>query len=297
MVARTEYEREYMPTEDVPFIATPESSLTLVRAISLALEAEDPSIGLVGRALLGELGSQAQEVGPGNALLAPALIECDRLFDYPCIEQTIEKTGYTEHIFVQIMKDLAALEFQIPQDALGKTSLITDHSIKFQLFDMVELYEMSASGSGYEAPQWMVRAGQWAYWLMTAEARTTWCRVSRAALSLDTMEAFHFTTKLGEYIRFQLRHQTGGAETHVPLLNILAEVSDVTFLETRDRNREEKLKAIIEQFNTAAGALAAEGLCSIRLLRADTADKSDGRAVNDNNLLLQDSIVAITDVA
>lgn len=286
-----------MPTEEVPFIATPESSLNLVRAVSLALDAEDPTICLVGRALLGELGAQSRELGPENTLLAPALINCDQFFDYPCIEQTIEKTGYTEHIFVQIMKDLAALEFRIPQDAIGKKSLITEHLIKFPLFDVVSLYEMGTTDSSYETPQWMVRAGQWAYWLMTAEARSTLSRISRAALSLDTLDGFHFAIKLGEYIRFQLRQETGGSETHVPLLNILAEVSDVTFLKTRDRRREEKLQAIIEQFNTAAAALATERLCSIRLIRAEAEDQSANRADNDNEILLQDSIVAITDVA
>ena len=100
--------------------------------------------------------------------------------------------------------------------------------------------------------------------------------------------------KLGEHVHFVLRAEERATETRVPLLSILAEVSSVSVLEMRDRKHEAQLARILETFEAAAKALAAEGLCAIRLLRAGGNAANAPAAHNDNYALLYESVVAIS---
>ena len=131
-------------------------------------------------------------------------------------------------------------------------------------------------------------------WLLTAESRFALGRIARAALTLDEFAAFQMAVKLGEYVRFVLDAEQRKRETRVPLLNILAEVSSISALNLRDRDHEPQLAAILETFDAATKALGAEGLCTIRLLRAGPVSVNAIAAHNDNYGLLSDSLVSIS---
>lgn len=282
-----------MPADNTPFKATDESSLIVVRALSDVLEAQHPSVHVTSRAILAELAAQSAGLEPEFHMLASADMNCDGFFKYPCIARVIEKTGYTANIFVQILRDLRLLKLTIPPESLGKRSILAARSMTFDVFDIIEMYAMKSADGRYEAPQWAVRLGQWANWLVTAEARSVMGRIARAALSLDDLETFRMTIKLGEYAHFVLHAEKRVNETRVPLLNILAEVSSISALEMRDRDHEAQLAEILKRFNMAAVALRAEGVCNIRLLRTGTAE-GNLPADNDNYALLSESVVTIS---
>lgn len=282
-----------MPADDTPFTATDESSLIVVRALSDALDGQHPSVNVTSRAILAELAEQSAGLSPEYHMLASADLNCDSFFKYPCIAQVIEKTGYTANIFVQILRDLSMLKMTVPPENLGQRSIVSARSMTFEVFDIIELYAMKSADGRYEAPQWAVRLGQWGNWLVTPEARAVMGRIARAALSLDDLETFRMTIKLGEHVHFVLHTEKRSSETRVPLLNILAEVCSISVLEMRDRQHEAQLSEILKRFNAAATALRAEGVCNIRLLRTG-ADTGDTRpAHNDNHALLSDSVVMI----
>lgn len=283
-----------MPASDTPFQATAESSLVVVRALAEVLDSQHPTVSVAARALLAELAEQSAGLGPEHSMLASADVDCDSFFKYPCVGRMIQRTGYTANVFVQILRDLSALKLRIEQEQLGRRSIVAARSLTFGAFDIIELYAMQNADGRYEAPQWAVRLGQWANWLLTAEARVLLGRIARAALSLEDIDSFRMATKLGEYVHFVLRAEQGERETRVPLLNILAEVSSVSVLEMRDRKHEAKLAEILRTFDAAAQALGAEGLCSIRLLRAGPPAANAPLAHNDNFALLHESVVAIS---
>ena len=282
-----------MPADDAPFEATAESSLIIVRALADILDIQHPSVAVTARALFAELADQSAGLDPEHHMLASADVTCDSFSKYPCIGRVIERTGYTENVFVQILRDLKALKLTVSEENLGRRSIVSARSLSFDIFDIIELYAIQNAEGRYEAPQWAIRLGQWANWLVTAEARFMLGRIARAALSLDDFERFRMAIKLGDYVRFVLHAEERTPETRVPLLNILAEVSSISVLEMRDRAHQPQLAAVLATFDAAAQALSAEGVCNIRLLRAGAA--VDGRiAHNDNAALLSDSIVAIS---
>jgi len=283
-----------MPADDTPFKATDESSLIVVRALSDALETQHPSVSVTSRAILAELAAQSVDLEPEYRMLAAADVNCDSFFKYPCIAQVIEKTGYTANIFVQILRDLRLLRMTIPPESLGQRSILTARTMTFEIFDIIELYAMKSADGRYEAPQWAVRLGQWANWLITADARSVLGRIARAALSLDDLETFRMTIKLGEYVHFVLHAEKRSSETRVPLLNILAEVSSISALDMRDRLNEAQLAETLKRFNMAATALRTEGICNIRLLRTGATAGDRPPAHNDNYALLSESVVTIS---
>ena len=283
-----------MPADETPFKATDESSLIVVRALSDALESQHPSVTVTARAILAELATQSADLEPEHHMLAAADVNCDNFFKYPCIAEAIERTGYTANIFVQILRDLGLLRMTIPPESLGQRSILAARTMTFDVFDIIELYTMQSADGRYEAPQWAVRLGQWANWLITAEARSVLGRIARAALSLDDLETFRMTIKLGEYVHFVLHAEKRSSETRVPLLNILAEVSSISALDMRDGQHEAQLAEILKRFNMAATALRAEGICNIRLLRTGAAGGSSQPAHNDNYALLSESVVTIS---
>jgi hypothetical protein len=285
-----------MPADDTPFKATDESSLMVVRALSDALDSQHPSVNVTSRAILAELAEQSAPLDPEYRMLAAADLNCDSFFKYPCIAQVIEKTGYTANILVQILRDLTLLKMNIAPENLGQRSIVSARSMTFEVFDIIELYAMKSADGRYEAPQWAVRLGQWANWLVTAEARSVMGRIARAALSLDDLETFRMTVKLGEYVHFVLHTEKRSSETRIPLLNILAEVSSISALEMRDRQHEAQLSEILKRFNAAATALRAEGICNIRLLRTGAGTGDSLPAHNDNHALLSESVVTISAV-
>lgn len=283
-----------MPAEDSPFEATAESSLIVIRALSDALDVQHPSVSVTARALFAELSEQSAGLDHNHHMLVSADVTCDSFFKYPCIGHIIKKTGYTENLFVQILRDLRTLKLKIAEENLGRRSIVSARSMSLDVFDIIELYAIENSKGRYEAPQWAVRLGQWANWLVTSETRFLLGRIARAALSLDDFDRFRMTLKLGEYVRFVIRAEQRTGETRVPLLNILAEVSSVSVLEMRDRAHEPQLAKTLANFDAAAQALRNEGVCSIRLLKAG-ADASNARlAHNDNFALLSDSVVTIS---
>lgn len=283
-----------MPASDTPFEATAESSLIVVRALSDVFDSQHPTVAVAARALFAELAEQSAGLGGEHLMLASADVSCDSFYKYPCVGRAIAKTGYTANVFVQILRDLGGLKLRVSHESLGRRSLVSDRSLTFDVFDIIELYAMQNADGRYEAPQWAVRLGQWANWFMTAEARSLMGKIARAALSLEEIESFRMAVKLGEYVHFVLRAEERATETRVPLLNILAEVSSVSALEMRDRKHEAQLARILETFEAAAKALAAEGLCAIRLLRAGGDAANAPAADNDNYALLYESIVAIS---
>ena len=283
-----------MPADETPFKATADSSLIVVRALSDALDVQHPSVGVTARALFAELAEQSAGLDPDHHMLASADVNCDGFFKYPCIGHVIEKTGYTENVFVQILRDLRSLKLKISEENLGRRSIVMARSLTFDIFDIIELYAMQGADGRYEAPQWGVRLGQWANWLVTAEARALLGRIARAALSLDDFERFKMALKLGEYARFVIHAEERTEETRVSLLNILAEVSSISVLEMRDRSQEPQLVEILASFEAASRALSAEGVCNIRLLKAGAGATTARTAHNDNFALLSDSVVTIS---
>jgi hypothetical protein len=283
-----------MPADNTPFEATAESSLIVIRALSEVLDVQHPSVGVTARALFAELADQSTGLGLENCMLASADVNSASFFKYPCVGQVVAKTGYTENVFVQILRDLHSLKLKISEESLGRRSIVSARSLTFDVFDIIELYAMQSSDGRYVAPQWAVRLGQWANWLVTAEARSVLGRIARAALSLDEFETFRMAIKLGDYVHFVLHAEERPSETRVPLLNILAEVSSVSVLEMRDRKHEAQLSAILAKFEVAAKALSDQGLCSIRLLRAGNGGESTLAAHNDNFASLYTSVVAIS---
>lgn len=283
-----------MPSDDTPFEATDQSSLIVVRALSEAMEMQHPSINVASRALLAELADQSSALEPQYHMLASADLDCDTFFKYPCIAEVIEKTGYTANLLVHILRDLSGLKMEVLPEQVGQRSIVSTRAMRFRIFDIIELYTMQTADGRYQAPQWAVRLGQWANWLITPEARAVLGRIARAALSLTDLETYRMTIKLGEYVYFVLHTEKRKSETRVPLLNILAEVSSVSVLEMRDRQHEAQLGEIIKKFNAAATALRAEGLCNIRLLRTGVGETAAQPADNDNRVLLADSIVTIS---
>jgi hypothetical protein len=283
-----------MPADNTPFEATAESALIAVRALSDALDSQHPSVGVTGWALVAELARQSAGLDSEHHMLASADVGCDSFYAYPCIERAIEKTGYTANVFVQILRDLDALKLTVSTEGLGRRSIVSARSLAFDLFDIIELYAMQSADGRYEAPQWAVRLGQWANWLMTAEARHVLGRIARAALSLDDIETFRMATKLGQYVYFVLHAEERPSETRVPLLTMLAEVSSVSVLDMRGREFEPQITEILRKFDAAAAALSAEGVCSIRLLRAGGGAAAAKVAHNDNDALLSDSVVTIS---
>lgn len=283
-----------MPSDDTPFEATDESSLIVVRALSDAIETQHPSVGVTSRALLAELADQSSALEPQYRMLASADVNCDTFFKYPCIAQVIEKTGYTANLLVHVLRDLSDLKMEVLPEQVGQRSIVSARSMRFRIFDIIEIYTMQTADGRYQAPQWAVRLGQWANWLLTPQARVVLGQIARAALSLDDLETYRMTIKLGEYVHFVLHTEKRENETRVPLLNILAEVSSVSVLEMRDRQHEAQLAEIIKKFNAAATALRAEGLCNIRLLRTGAGEMAAQPADNDNRALLADSFVTIS---
>jgi hypothetical protein len=286
-----------MPASDTPFEATAESSLIVIRALADVFDTQHPTVTVAARALFAELAEQSAGLGGEHLMLASADVNCDSFYKYPSVGRVIQRTGYTDNVFVQILRDLGALKLRIAHEELGRRSIVAGRSLTFGVFDIIELYAMQNAEGRYEAPQWAVRLGQWANWLMTAEARALLGRISRAALSLDDIESFRMAVKLGEYVHFVLRAEERGKEMRVPLLNILAEVASVSVLEMRGREHEAALARILETFDAAAGALSAEGLCSVRLLRAGAGVPGAANAPvahNDNYALLHESVVAIS---
>lgn len=281
-----------MPVDDTPFEATDDSSLIVVRALSETLDSQHDSVAVTAWALFAVLAEQSAGLDDEYHMLASADLTCDSFFKYPCIEHVVRKTGYTANVFVQIMRDLNAQKLKISTEHLGKRSLVSARSLTFDVFDIIEMYTMRTAEGRYEAPQWAVRLGQWANWLMTVEARYAMGRIARAALSLDDLESFRMAIKLGEYVYFVLHAGERQQETRVPLLNILAEVSSISVLEMRDREHEPRLAEILQKFEAASRALGAEGLCNMRLLRASSADSRV--AHNDNHALLSNSVVTIS---
>jgi hypothetical protein len=283
-----------MSAEDTPFNPTEESSFIVVRALSDVLDSQHASVNVTSRALLAELAEQSLDLESEFHMLASADVNCDLFFKYPCVAQVIKKTGYTANIFVQILRDLDRLKVTVAPETLGRKPGITDRSLDFDAFDIIELNTAQSADGRYVAPQWAVRLGQWATWFLTTEARFMIGRIARAALSQDDLETFRMTVKLGEYVRFALHAEDRPNETRVPLLNILAEVTDIAVLEMRDREHEPQLADIIQKFNAAATALRSQGVCSIRLIRAGGAAETRQTAHNDNFALLSDSVVTIT---
>lgn len=283
-----------MPADDTPFEATAESSLIVVRALSDVLDVQHPSVSVTARALFAELAAQSAGLDGEHHMLVSADLSCESFDKYPCIGRVIEKTGYTAHVFVQILRDLKTLKLKISPENLRQRSIVAARSPTFDVFDIIELYAMQDSEGRYEAPQWAARLGQWANWLVTAEARSVLGRVARAALSLDDFDTFRMAIKLGDYVHFVLHAEGRAGETKVPLLNILAEVSSISVFEMRGREHEAQLAEILAKFNAAADALRAEGICTIRLLRASAGAATGQVAHNDNYELLSNSIVTIS---
>jgi hypothetical protein len=283
-----------MSEENTPFVPTDESAFIVVRAFSDLMEAQHASVNVTSRALLVELAEQSLELNEEFHMLASADVQCDRFFEYPCVAQVIKKSGYTANIFVQILRDLNALDLTISAEELAQNSAITDRALSFSAFDIIELNTAHAADSRYIAPQWAVRLGQWATWFLTAEARFVIGRIARAALSQTDLESYRITLKLGEYIHFTLHAEEQANETRIPLLNLLAEVTDISVLEMRDRKHEEQLAELVKKFNSAAAALRSQGVCSIRLLRTGVRDQEHAAAHNDNFQLLSQSYVTIS---
>lgn len=283
-----------MSAEDAPFKPTEESSFIVVRALSDLLEAQHPSVNVTSRALLAELAEQSLDLESDFHMLASADVNCDLFFKYPCVAQVIKRTGYTANIFVQILRDLNQLRLSVAPEDLGRKPSITDRALSFDAFDIIELNTAQSADGRYEAPQWAVRLGQWATWFMTTEARFVSGRIARAALSQDDLDTYRITVKLGEYVHFVLHAEDRSGETRVPLLNILAEVANISALEMRDRQHEAQLAEILKKFNSAATALRSQGVCKIRLLRTGNAGQNSNVAQNDNLTLLSDSIVTIS---
>lgn len=286
-----------MTTDGTSYEATANSAHLLVRAISSALDGQDPTVDLVARALIGELGAMSEPDSPENALILPAVISDEQLFSYACVENVIEQTGYTDNIVTQIMKEVGSLVVEISPKSASPRNLITDRRAQFQVFDIVAMREMENDGASNSKPQWLVRAGQWANWLLTAQSRELYSRISRAALSAPDIETFKMAVKLGEYVCFQLRAETDLNETKIPLLTVLAEVCDATLLSARQKKDEHRIAQELDRFEQASQALAREGVCSINISRIRSAESTLMPADNDNEALLHSSIVTISGVA
>jgi hypothetical protein len=283
-----------MQAGDTPFKATDESSLIAVRAFSEALEAQHQSVEVTAWALLAELDGQTAALDSEYRMLASADVTCERIVEYPCISHVIEKTGYTANIIVQILRDIRILKLRISPEDIGKRSVLATRTLTFDAFDIVEMYSMKSTNGRYEAPQWAVRLGQWATWMMTAQARQVLGKIAQAALFLEDLETFKIAVKLGQYAYFVLHAEGRPKETRIPLLNILAEVTNMSVLDLRDRQHEEKLAGILKKFEAASHALAKYGVCNLRLLRAGSAGMAERVAHNDNYALLSDSVVTIS---
>lgn len=285
-----------MPTDDHNFSANSDSCYAIVRAIAQTLDEQDSTVDLVARALFSELGRVSPEVGPENALFAPASITPEQLLAYQCVGSSIDNTGYSDNIISQIMKDLAALQVVVLPELTGDRPTIRENRAKFALFDIVEMYEMDSTDTS-ASPQWLVRGGQWAYWLLTAEARQLYSRISRAALATEEFDTFKLTARLGEFVRFQLRSHSDKSETQVPLLNILAEICDATFLSARQKKDEGRIAEELRHFERASAALAEQGICSISISAHSSRPGAVLPADNDNEAMLHSSVVTISDVA
>lgn len=283
-----------MSAEDTPFKPTEESSFIVSRALTELLEAQHASVNVTARALLAELARQSLDLESNYHMLASADVNCDLFFNYPCVAQVINRTGYTANIFVQVLRDLNQLKLSVALEDLGKKPSIMDRSLSFDAFDIIELNTAQSADSRYEAPQWALRLGQWATWFMTAEARMVTGRIACAALSQDDLETYRITVKLGEYVHFVLHTEDRPNETRVPLLNILAEVANVSVLEMHEPKHEAQLAEILKKFNSAATALRSQGICKIRLLRTGSAGENSIAAHNDNFSLLSKSFVTIS---
>lgn len=285
-----------MPTDDHTFSANSDSCYAIVRAIAQTLDEQDPTVDLVARALFSELGGMSSQVGAENALFAPASITPKQLLAYQCVGNSIDSTGYSNNIISQIMKDLAALQAVVRPEPSGDRPTIRENRAKFALFDIVEMFEMDGTDAS-ASPQWLVRSGQWAYWLLTAEARELYSRISRAALATEEYDTFKLTARLGEFVRFQLRSHADKSDTQVPLLNVLAEICDATFLSARQKKDEARIAEELRHFERASAALAAQGVCSISISAHSSPHAAVLPADNDNEAMLHSSVVTISDVA
>jgi hypothetical protein len=89
------------------------------------------------------------------------------------------------------------------------------------LFDMATVCLTAAPASGCRPDGWLVRAGQWAYWCLTANDRTLLCRLGHAWLAAGNDRVGRIALRLGRRI-MEEGGTAGPATVAVPELLALA---------------------------------------------------------------------------
>jgi hypothetical protein len=87
------------------------------------------------------------------------------------------------------------------------------------LFDMATVGLTAAPASGNRPPDgWLVRAGQWAYWCLTADDRTLLCRLGHAWLAAGNDRVGRIALRLGR----RIMEEGAGAPAAVAVPELLA---------------------------------------------------------------------------